>query len=91
MVLANQAERQLVRHGFAAALRAGRQKLLDANRVRRGGRVRVSPTWVSTAGQTLGDVNNVFDAERQSIERPGSRRLKNKPLDERPRLFGRNH
>jgi hypothetical protein len=63
VVFAEQAEREFVGDGFAFALRAGGQQLLDAHGRHSCGRMRREPCRIAAAGAMPGDINEVFDGE----------------------------
>src|SRR5262249_41415572 len=73
VILAQQAERQLVGDRFASAGRPCRQQLCDADGVRRSRRVGASPVWISAARDRAGDIDEVFDGEAEGIERTATR------------------
>ena len=88
MVFTEQAEGDFVGDRFAFAPRTGGQQLLDANGVNGGGRMRGKPGWIAAAGAMAGDVDQIFDGERETIERAAAGWRQREVFDERAGLFG---
>ena len=68
MVLAEQAEGELVGDRFAFALCAGGQQLLDAHGRDVGRRMRGEPGRIAAAGRVAGDIDEIFDGEAQAAK-----------------------
>jgi hypothetical protein len=89
VVLADQAEGELVGDRPADGARARGEQQFDAHRVGHRGRMRVAPVRVAAAGPAAGDVDQVLDAEGPAGERSACRRWQVDRFDQRAALGGR--
>jgi hypothetical protein len=67
VILAEKAQSQLVRNGFANAACTGAQKLLHAHSVSHGGGMRIAPRGITAAGFETGYIDCVFNSKAQSV------------------------